>query len=77
MMSHAACATQDERVMVESSDKSVVHWRREWKTTSAFLSREPHEQYEKAERHDTESWTTPPPRSVGVQYATAEHASCK
>ena len=54
-MSHAACATQDERVMVESSDKSVVHWRREWKTTSAFLSREPHEQYEKAERHDTES----------------------
>ena len=26
----------------------VVHWRREWQTTSAFLPRECHEQYEKA-----------------------------
>ena len=26
----------------------VVHWRREWQTTSVFLPWEPHEQYEKA-----------------------------
>ena len=25
----------------------MVHWRREWQTTSVFLPREPHEQYEK------------------------------
>ena len=28
----------------------VVHWRREWQTTSVFLPWEPHEQYEKAKR---------------------------
>ena len=28
--------------------QSVVHWRREWQTTSVFLPWEPHEQYEKA-----------------------------
>ena len=28
----------------------VIHWRREWQTTSVFLPREPHEQYEKAKR---------------------------
>ena len=27
---------------------NVVHWRREWQTTSVFLPWEPHEQYEKA-----------------------------
>jgi len=32
--------------MVEISEKNG-HWRREWQTTSAFLTREPHEQYEK------------------------------
>ena len=25
----------------------MVHWRREWQTTSVFLPQEPHEQYEK------------------------------
>ena len=29
---------------------NVVHWRREWQTTSVFLPWEPHEQYEKAKR---------------------------
>ena len=29
--------------------QNVVHWRREWQTTSVFLPWEPHEQYEKAE----------------------------
>ena len=30
--------------------QNVVHWRREWQTTSVFLPWEPHEQYEKANR---------------------------
>ena len=30
--------------------QNVVHWRREWQTTSVFLPWEPHEQYEKAKR---------------------------
>ena len=33
--------------------QSVVHWRREWQTTSVFLPWEPHEQDEKATRQDT------------------------
>ena len=32
-------------------------WRREWQTTSASLPWEPHKQYEKAKRYDTERWT--------------------
>ena len=28
--------------------QNVVHWRREWQTTSVFLPWEPHEQHEKA-----------------------------
>ena len=28
--------------------ENVVHWRKEWQTTSVFLPWEPHEQYEKA-----------------------------
>ena len=30
--------------------QNMVHWRREWQTTSVFLPWEPHEQYEKAKR---------------------------
>ena len=30
--------------------QNVVHWRREWQTTSVFLPREPHEQYEGRKR---------------------------
>ena len=30
--------------------QNVVHWRREWQTTSVFLSLEPHEHYENAKR---------------------------
>ena len=37
--------------------QNVVHWKREWQTTSVFLPWEPHEQYEKAKRFDTERWT--------------------
>ena len=46
-------ATQDGWVIVKSSDKNVVHWRREWQTTPVFLTREPYEQYEKAKGYDT------------------------
>ena len=42
--------------------QNVVHWRREWKTTSAFLPQEPHEQCEQALKDEL-------PRSVGAQYA--------
>ena len=48
---------------------NVVHWRREWQTTSVFLPWEPHEQYEKAKRYDNEIEL---PRSVAAQYATGE-----
>ena len=33
--------------------QNVVHWRREWQTTSAFLPGEGHKQYEKARSYDT------------------------
>ena len=36
--------------------QKIVHWRREWQTTSLFLPWEPHEQYEKTKRYDTERW---------------------
>ena len=45
----------------------MVHWRREWKTTSVFLPWEPHEQYEKA---NDRTLKEEHPRSVGAQYAT-------
>ena len=43
----------------------MVHWRREWRTTSIFLPWEPHEQYEKETEDEL-------PRSVGAQYATGD-----
>ena len=36
---------------------NVVHWRREWQTTSVFLPWECHKQHEKSKRQDTERWT--------------------
>ena len=30
--------------------QNVVHWRREWQTTSVFLPQESHEQHEKSKR---------------------------
>ena len=48
----------------------MVHWRREWQTTSVFLPWEPHEQYEKAKRQDNENEL---PRLVGAQYATGDN----
>ena len=47
----------------------MVHWRREWETTSVFLLLEPHEQYEKAKTYQVKDEL---PRSLGAQYVTGE-----
>ena len=69
-------ATQDGVVMVESSDrkkkKKMVNWRREWQSTSVFLPWEPHEQYEKAKRYDTERWTPQVARCPICYWRTVE-----
>ena len=44
--------------------QNVVHWKKQWQTTSEFSPWEPHEQYEKAKRYDTENGL---PRLVGAQ----------
>ena len=41
---------QEGRVMVESSDKMLAHWRREWQTTSVFLPWELHELHEQCQK---------------------------
>ena len=54
---------------------NMVHWRRGWQTSSAFLPWEPHEQYEKAKNMTLKDEHHPPPtpcRSVDIQYATGE-----
>ena len=50
-------ATQDKWVKVERSDKIWSTGEGSSKITSVFLPWEPHEQYEKAKRYDTERWT--------------------
>ena len=47
----------------------MVHCRREWQTTSAFLPSEPHEQHEEAKDMTPEDESS---RLVGVQYATGK-----
>ena len=47
--------------------QNMVHWRREWQTTSVFLPWEPHEHYEKQKDRTLKEEL---PRSVGPQYAT-------
>ena len=47
----------------------MVHWRREWQTTSVFLPWQPHEQCEKAKRSDPERWT---PQGCYVPNATGD-----
>ena len=48
--------------------QNVVHWRREWQTTSVFLPWEPHEQYKKAKRTLKDELI----RSAGAQNATGD-----
>ena len=50
--------------------QNMVHWRREWQTTSVFLPWEPHEQCEKAIRYDSERWT--PQVGRRPQHATGD-----
>ena len=47
----------------------MIHWRREWQTTSVFLPWEPHEQYENAKDVTLKDELL---KSVGAQYATGE-----
>ena len=47
----------------------MVHWRREWQTTSVFLPSEPLEEFERAKDRKLKAEL---PRSVGAQYATGE-----
>ena len=47
----------------------MVHWRREWQTTSVFLPLEPHEEYEKQNDMTLKDEL---PRLVGAQYATGD-----
>ena len=49
--------------------QNVIHWRRQWQTTSVFLPSEPHEQYQKAKNRTLKDEL---PRLVGAQYATGE-----
>ena len=49
-------ATQDGWVMSEFW-LNAVYWKQKWQTTAVFLPWEPHEQYEKTKRWDTERWT--------------------
>ena len=44
----AGRATQDGWVIVESFEKNMIHWRREWQTTPVYLSWESHELNKKA-----------------------------
>ena len=62
-------ATQDRRVMVESSDKMWFTGDGNGKPTSVFLPREPHEQYKKAKNRTLKKEL---PRSVGAQYASGD-----
>ena len=47
----------------------MVHWIREWQTTSVFLPWEPHEQYEK---HKDVTLKDELPRSIDAQNTTGE-----
>ena len=53
--------------------QNVVHWRRDWQITPAFLLWELHEKYEKAKIYDTERWS---PRSVGEKWSPTLAQSC-
>ena len=50
----------------------MVHQRREWQTTLAFLPWEPHEQHEKAKVRTLKDELL---KSVGAQYATGDQWS--
>ena len=49
--------------------QNVVHWRKEWQTTSVFLPWEPHEQYERQKERTLKNELL---RSEGAHYATGD-----
>ena len=49
--------------------QNVVHWRREWQTTSVFLPWEPHEQYKRQNDRILKEELS---RLVNAQYATGD-----
>ena len=53
-MSHALQGHPRQTGQSEEFWQNMAHWRRKWQPTPVFLPQEPHEQYEKAKRHDTE-----------------------
>ena len=55
--------------MVERSDKSVVHWRRDWKTTSVFLLEN---SMNSMKRQKDRTLKEELPRSVCAYYATGD-----
>ena len=64
--------TQDDCSLVLSASSArpnVVHWRREWETTSTFL---PENSMKSMKRQKVKTLEDELPRSVGTQYATGE-----
>ena len=68
-LSHALCGQPRQTSHGGEIWQNVVHWRKEWKITSAFLPWEPHEQ---CERQNDRILKEELPRSVGAQYATGD-----
>ena len=73
------CSSNDEQILLgsyprhmghgEKFSQNVVHWRKEWQTTSVFLPWEPHEQYE---RQKDRTLKDELPRLVGDQHDTGD-----
>ena len=68
-LSHAIWGYSREKGHGREVWQNVVHWRKEWQITSAFLPWEPHEQYEKQNDRILREKLL---RSVGAQYATGD-----
>ena len=56
-MSSSYAERQKGMPQLDRAWQNVIHWRRQWPTTSVFLPWEPHEHDEKAKRNDTERWS--------------------
>ena len=62
-------ATQDGEVIVENSEKNVVHWRREWQTSSDSCLENPMNSMKRQKDRTLKDELT---RPVGAQYATGD-----
>ena len=62
-------ATQDGEVIVENSEKNVVHWRREWQTSSDSCLENP---MNSMKRQKDRTLKDELRRLVGAQYATGD-----